>query len=320
MTTAQANKPVHEGKPEPGYYRTRAYKGGPFLPVAIWKEGEQMVCRVGAQMADVNETWLYCADKRVPKADAMHAFETGRWPDEPPPIQTRSNMPSDPFEALKVEIDDKQAQAEEWLKAHPEVKTQQDANLARNMQAALLGLNERADEIFEAEKRPIRQQGKAVDDKFRFRQAVADVAVRLRKAYERFLVAEENRQKAEAEAKLKAEQERVLAERQRLEADRATKVRDDPVSALTEAPPQMPELPLVAEPVKIQAGGGVGRKAGLKDNWIGIIEDYPATLAHFAQHPDVRGVVEKLVKHVVKDAKGSCKIPGVKIKNERVAA
>jgi hypothetical protein len=55
--------------------------------VVIWKRAGELVCRVGDGMADVNETWLYCADNKVAKADALYAFENGRWPnDAPPPL------------------------------------------------------------------------------------------------------------------------------------------------------------------------------------------------------------------------------------------
>ena len=116
------------------------------------------------------------------------------------------------------------------------------------------------------------------------------------------------------------EQARVAAERQRLEEERAAKLRDDPVAALTESPPEMPELPLLPEVVHVQAGGGVGRRAGLQDAWVGTITDYREAALYFIEHPKLREVVDKLVAHQVKDLKASAKIPGVTVSKERRAA
>ena len=313
---------LHADHPVPGFYKMRRHRDGPWQPVAIWRKDGELVCAVGREKTatDPLSVWTYCAGNKVDKDAAKFAFEHGRWPDEPEPVPTRSNMPADPFEALKVEAEDKQAQADAWLKAHPEIKTPTDCDLARNMQAQLLAINKRADGMFTVEKAPLLEATRACDDKYRFRATIADAAARLRRAYERFMVAEETRLKAEAVAKLKAEQERVAAEHARLEAEAKKRMEDDPVAALTSPVAELPAMPLFAEPVKVQAGGGVGRKAGLRDNWVGLIEDYPKTLAYFADHPDVRAAVEKLVKHTVKDSKGSAKIPGVSISNQRVAA
>lgn len=311
---------IHADHPQKGWYKFRRHKTAAWEPACIWVDGDKLVCRISERMVDPHEVWTYLAGNKVAAEAARFAFATGRWPDDPEPIPTRSNMPDDPFEALKIEAEDKQAQAEAWLKAHPEIKSQEDANKARNMQAKLLELNGRADDMFRIEKAPLLTRTRACDDKYRFREAVASAATLLRRAFERFMVAEENRLKAEAVAKFKAEQDRIAAERSRIEAEAKKKMEDDPVAALTSPPPEMPELPLAPEPVKIQAGGGTGRKAGLKDNWVGVIEDYAKALAWCSDHPDVREAVEKLVKHTVKDSKGSAKIPGVKIANQRIAA
>ena len=313
------SRPLHEDKPLPGFYRYRRHKTARWEPVAIWvKEGE-LVCRVSDRMMDPLEIWTWVADNKVDKAAAKVAFETGRWPDEPEE-PARSNLPDDPFEALKLEIEDKVIQAEDYLKQHPEIKSQETCNLFRNLQAQLLALNKRADGMHEVEKRPILDAQRACDDKFRFRASVKVITERLRSRFETFLKLEERRQREEAEAKFRAEQERVAKERQRIEAERAQKLANDPVAALTETVPELPAPPIAPETVKVQAGGGFGRKAGLQTVWIPQIVDYHAALAHFADHPDVKAVVERLVKHVVKDSKGTAKIPGVNVIEDRKVA
>ena len=300
----------------------RRSRGSRKEPVAIWRlvDTGELVCVAGYDKARVapTEVWTYCAANRVDGKDAKFAWANGFWPDEPPPTQI-SNLPSDPFERLKIEIEAQQTRAEEWLGKRPTIMTQVDCNLAVNMERELLRLNKQADALHKDEKAPILEATRACDDKFRFRTVVASVAEKLRKAYGRFMADEEARQKAAAAAKFQEEHVRVAAERKRLEEERAAKLQNDPVAALTEAPPEMPELPLGPEPVKIQAGGGIGRRAGLRSVWIGTVTDYREAMLHFVEHPQMRELVDKLVAHQVKDMKAAAKIPGVTVKERRAA-
>ena len=89
---------------------------------------------------------------------------------------------------------------------------------------------------------------------------------------------------------------------------------------LVSEPEPLPELPLAPAPAKVQAGGGTGRKAGLKTGCVAVIEDYAAALKHFEHHADVRAAVGKLVRADVRLNKAQSKIPGVKVVEERRAA
>lgn len=318
---ALAGEPVtiNEDAPQSGYYKTKTRRDGPWVPVAIWTVNGKQVCRVGSEQRDPASVWVFCAKNPVPKDAAKQAFETGQWPDMPSDLPA-SNMPSDPLEALKMEIADKEAQAEELLASGAAEKNETAANKARNIQAKLLDLKKRADEMFEAEKAPIRAQATSVDEKFRFRDAVKSVADRLRKAYERFAKAEEDRLRAEAQKKFEAERAAAEAARKAAEEAQAKLLRDDPIAALTSAPEPLPEMPLAPEPVKVQIGGGFGRKAGLKTDWSAKVEDYALATAHFADHPDIKALVDKLATKSVKAAKGAIAIPGVKVIEDRRAA
>lgn len=311
---------IHEDQPRPGFYKLRYDRNGKWQPVAIWLNDGKLVCRVGKDMAEPERVWTWCAGNKVTPAAAKFAFDHGHFPDEPPPAGHNAPPSDDPFEALKAELQTKQDQAVVWINARPEIKSQADCDYARNAQAELLALVKRADTMFTTEKAPLLAATRACDEKYRFRTIASELAARLRKAFERFMVAEEDRRKAEAAANLRAEQKRIAAERARIEAEQAQRMQDDPVAALTEAPPEMPELPLEAEPVKIQAGGGVGRKAGLKTVWVPTVNDYLAAAGHFIQHPDLKAAIDKLVNHAVKDSKGTLVIPGVSIKEGRAAA
>ncbi len=310
---------INADKPRAGWYKLRYDRNGPWQPVAIWQQDGELVCRVGNKTDDPHRVWTWCADKPVAKEAAKFAFANGYWPDEPAPVPL-SNLPADPFEALKIEIEAQRTRAEEWLGKRPTVMQQADADLATNMQRELLKLLTRADGMFTAEKEPLLSASRACDDKYRFRAVAKDVAEKLRKVFGKFLAEKEARLQAEAAAEFQAQRAKAEAERKRLEAEREAKLRDDPVAALTESPPELPLGPLAPEPVKVAAGGGIGKRAGLQDVWIGTVNDYATAAAYFADHPKLRETVDKLVAHQCKDLKSATKIPGVTVTKERRAA
>jgi hypothetical protein len=314
--------PIHADLPQCGRYKMRRGRNGAWQPVAIYADADGVLhAVVGAASANPHEIWTYCAERPIDQETYKQAIKLGRFADDPAPLEQRSNMPADPFAAMAAEIEDRCAQAEQWLAAHANITTQTDSNLARNMQAQILALGKKADADREAEKRPYLEAERAVDAKYKPLTALAKAACeKLRIAFESFMIKEELRLKKEAQEKYERECAAAEAERARIEAERAKKLRDDPVAALTDEPPEMPEPPLAPEPVKVTAGGGVGRKAGLRTTHVPQIEDFQATLLHFADHPDVRDVIDKIVRGLVKTSKGTAQIPGVKIVQERRAA
>lgn len=307
--------PIHADHPDPGYYKVRDGRDGPWKPCAIWPHNGGLVCRVGPDTRDPLVTWSFAAKNPVAKDVAKFAFENGYFPDEPRPV-ARSNMPIDPFEALLAEIEDKEAQAEELLKT--DVTSQQACDLARNMQAQLLALNKRADAMHKAEKAPVLEQTRAIDERFRFRDKVADIASRLRLKFEAFLRAEERRQREEADRKHREEMARVEAERKRIEAERAQQKADDPIAFHTSPEPELPEMPMAPEPVKVSAGGGFGRKAGLKSVWVASLANIDEALAHYKDNAKVRELIQKLADADVRAGKRN--VPGFTITEDRRAA
>lgn len=298
--------------PQPGYYKTRTRKDGPYVPVAIWTANGELVCRVGNEKRDPVSVWTFCADKPVSKDDAKHAFEHGTWPGDAPDIGHNSGDLS-----LAEQIAEYAAMALTWLKKTG-VKDQVSADKAANYRAKLNQLKKDADDARTTEKAPHLSAAKAVDDKWRGPIAEAtEAAEDIRAALTAFMVAEEKRLKAEAEAKRKAEEERVAKERARIEAERAEKMRVNPIAALTDQEPELPMAPAEPEPVKIQAGGQRGRKTGLKTVTVYEVTDYEAALSHVKSHPDVIAAVEKVAKA---QAKTGAAVPGVEARTEKVAA
>lgn len=312
---ALAGKPVeiHESAPQSGYYKMRDGKKGPWLPVAIWNSAHgTKICRVANGAHNAQEVWTYCAGHPVKKEDAKHAFEHGSWPGDAPEIGHNSGDLS-----LAEQISEYAAMALAWLKKSG-VKDKTSADMAANYRAKLNELKKEADNARTAEKAPHLAASKAVDDKWRNPIAEATTATEdLRAALTAFMVAEEKRLKAEADAKRKAEEERVAAERARIEAERAEKMRVDPIAALTDPEPELPMAPAEPEPVKIQAGGQRGRKTGLKTVTVYEVTDYEAALSHVKSHPDVIAAVEKVAKA---QAKAGATVPGVTVSEAKVAA
>jgi hypothetical protein len=310
------NPPISADHPQPGFYRKREVKGGPYYAVAFyidWEEGGKLLCAIkrGAaeyELINPDHAWTWVADKPVSEVDFRHYEKHGRWPEDAEPSAPRSNLPSDPFLALKLEVDDKLDQAQLFFNAAgAAIKSKLDCDKAANIATALLHLNGQADDLFKGEKKPIVDAGRTVDAKFKFREAIAETVKKLKAMAGAFMAAEERRLAAEA---LKAREEaaaRIAEDRKRLEAQ-------DP--ALAHITPQE-ELPLVAPKPKVQAGGGAGAKLGLKSVWTATIVNYELTLKHFGEHPLIRALIADLANGVARSGKGTIQIPGVEIKEER---
>ena len=291
--------------PQPGYYKARKGKGGPWTPVAIWEKDGALVARFGPEMANPLDIWTWCAGNPVAKEDAKKAFETGIFPGE---IGHNSGDLS-----LAEEIDDAINRAAEWQKS-TKITDKVTADTAANMRQRLLDLSKKADKERDEKKRPHLEAGRAIDAEYKpLVEAATSAANSIRDMLTQWMRAEEAKQRAEAEAKRKAEMERIAKE----QAERAAKMAADPIAALTDPEPE-PPLPLAPiEPPKVQAGGQAGRKAGLRTVVRFEIEDYAAALAHVTNHKDVISAVEKACFAM---AKAGATVPGVKRIEEKVAA
>ena len=309
---ALAGNPVDldVNSPQPGFYKLRDGKGGPWEPVAIWyNEQSELLCRVGAGTRDPHDIWQWCAGNPVKQADAKHAFQNGSWPGDVPDVPAVGH--NAPPEAVEDQIAEVAAQAADWLKQHG-ITDETSSNMAANYRQQLLDLRKKADKARVEEKRPFDEAGKAVQAKWKPVLETADTAANaLRDALTQWMRAEEARLRKEA-----AEQARIERERQEREAEQA---RQD-AGSRGEAAPEIDEPPLPIEPApapKVQAGGQRGRKTGLRTVKRAVINDYDAALAHFAQHEKVKALIEQLAQHAARDGHP---VPGVEVVNDKVAA
>lgn len=302
---------IVENDPQPGYYKTRN-KAGKWLPVAIWRKDGVLVARVGSEARDPLDIWTWCAKSPVLKDDAKAAFETGSWPGDAPDVGHNSaDVP------LADVIRDYAERALAWLQKTG-IKDTQSKDMAANYRAKLLDLKKQADAEREAEKRPHLEASRAVDAKFKPLIEDADAAAnQLRDALTKYMRDEEARLEAERRAKWEQERAAVEAARREVEAQRAKKMAEDPIAALTSPEPDLPLMPAAPEPVKVQAGGQRGRKTGLRTVTRYVVNDHAAALAFFANSDDVKELVQKLAERA---SKAGVTVPGVETVTEKVAA
>jgi hypothetical protein len=181
-------------------------------------------------------------------------------------------------------------------------------NMAANKRTALTKLGKRLEAEHETRKRPVLEQGRAIDAEFKpLLRQLEEATKALRSRLGRWMAAREDRlmQEARAEAARKADEARRAAEAQRLAE----------TPGLPPAPTPEPVAPPQA--LKVRAGGALGARVGLKTVKRAVIEDYAAAFAYFAEHDTVRAAVDKLCQHAARDGHPA---PGCRIVEERIAS
>lgn len=299
---AGAAPPISDAQPNCGFFRRRASKDGPWLPAAIWIDKGKMICRVGGDAErDPEKEWTWLAKNPMPQHDVMEAFKTGKWPSELllEPTVGHNRPPMELPELIAAEVE----KATDWLKSHPEIKTDLEKDIASNMAQEIVKLRVQAEKAHKEEKAPILEQERLVDAKWQpaFKSA-KDTTKLLKDAAGVYMAAEEERL-------LKIERERVAAERARIEAERAKAV------ALNQPPPPTP-VTVVPRTIKVQAGGARGSKMGLKTVRIAVVVDYEKAWAAFRDHADMKALVQDLAN---RSARLGAEIPGVEVREERRA-
>ncbi len=223
--------PIHENDPQPGYYRTKPGRDGRMLPVAIWREADGRVTAIrdGVEV-DPCAVWTWCCLNPVTYETYVAAAETGEaWPEDVPmagvgssygaadpalsvsassaiPTRTPAPGPShnsagavvDRAMGMKAIIDGLWLQASDWLAAIGAISSQVEADRCANFAERFGELEKTAEEERTGEKKPVLEQGRAIDARWKPVIAAAEDAKRAMKtALEPFLV-EENRRLRDA--------------------------------------------------------------------------------------------------------------------------
>lgn len=229
--------PIHENDPQPGYFRMRKGRGGPWVPVAIWDAdaGSCLACLVDGSEKDPFEVWTWVCRYPVPYETYVAVAEQGQaWPEDLPALkkarpvsglasleplsystdqslQASASRSADapPFPPLghnsagvsEAEVFLKEMGAlaiscDEWLSEVPEISSQVQADKAANYAERFGNLENRAEEARTIEKKPILDQGRSIDSKWKpVISKALESKVKLKKLIEPYLIAELKRQK-----------------------------------------------------------------------------------------------------------------------------
>lgn len=310
---AGKNPPVHEGEPQPGFYRKKQ-KGGPSIPVAIWEQDGQIVGLMGNKPLDTNgviDVWTWVCQSPVTYEAYQHFIQTGSWPDEiaAPGIGHNSAPASDdPYEALLQEWKQEEEQAREILKQP--IRTQEQADIAAAWTKRLSSIAKRAADLHRVEKQPHLDACRQVDDKWRdLKEAPRALSTDIKRALDSFL---REQARLEEERQRKAREE---AERKKREAEEAARSAQDDAEA--------ERLRKEAEEAEREAkarnasAGRTGSKVALRKFVFAEITDYDALVNALKDREEMRELVQSLANRA---AKSGVELPGMKIKEERRAA
>lgn len=312
--------PIHDSDPQQGFYRTR-YKDKPWEPVAIWFEDGKWNAMRGDRTTDASEIWTFCCRNPITHEAYTKAIEGGGWDDEPEQVRGMGdNLPSDPFEALKLEFAGEQELADALLKS--KVETQDQANKIGVLSKRIAGISKRATDLHKVEKQPHLDAGRNVDNKWRDLKEEPDtLSKRLKRHLDAFLQ-EEARKERDRQAAARAEADRIQreADAARVAAEQAS-AKNDNSAAAAEAEAERLAQQAADAAKETQArnasAGRTGAKVSLRTFVFAEITDFDALLLALKDRAEIREVVETLANRA---ARSGVELAGMAIRSEQRAA
>ena len=295
---------IHDGHPESGrfrfYRRASGDKPAAWLPVAIWREGDEVKCLVNGATWDPNPIWPFICQHPITNAIYKSVVEDDEpWPDDLPANPRGHNLPDDinAFDALSEELAGEREQAEDFLKSP--IETEERAAQVAAWTKRLSGLRKRLDEAFTEEKAPHRAAAEAVDKKWRdIRAEPKELSDKLKEHLKPYLdkKAKEEAEKAKAAAaeaeRLRQEQEKFAEEQMNVGIQSSTEkkkavAKDKDLKAKIRAADK-------ASKAGNTQVGRTGAKVSFHTVIFAEITDYDKAVAFFRNHPDVRSTVKRL--------------------------
>jgi hypothetical protein len=303
--------PLHADVPRVGYYWLRRHKNAVRLPVCIWVDpsSDQLVARVGADMDDPATIWTYCAKNPVAKADALFAFENGRWRDEAPAPAGDNQPPSDdPLETITRELEAESGRVEAWIAENHEGASA--ANMAANWLTSLRVLEKKTVAAFDTEKAPILAEQKRIDTRWRpAKDLAAALKRRMDECYQAIGRKEKARLQAIAEAKAREEADKRRYEYEAEQAKLRELATEHGIPA--DEVPAPVEVPVEVAPVRVAFGGATGSRIGIRAvPPKALVEDWEKVAVYYARNAKVKELLQKLADHAVKDGH---EVPGVRV-------
>lgn len=331
---AELNGRAHEHDTDSnicGRWRIVGAKTKPDYPVAIWPTGTGQLLKIGRQEAvSQNSTdwhefigngWTKCIAVSVVEYDAAVAH--GVWPNDGKPARRQTEAEKAGFSMTGLgdnappaeeAIADQIASAVESAQKITAVIDADGARKANEMAERLQTLFKLGNAERDKEKRPHDDASKAVQAKWLpVITPASDERVRVLGLAKAWVKAEEDRQRAAAEAARRVRQAEIDAENERIRQENERRMAEarvafaDAVENGDSAPPpvaeQIEELaPAVTEAPKVQATSSYGRAVGLRTVTRANITDMRAlTLALLdTGHPELQDMIKRLADRAAK--------------------
>jgi hypothetical protein len=186
--------PVHENDPQPGWYRTRGTRERRAAAVEIFfdVDGSLRAVRDGVSV-DPCAVWTWVCMNPVSREDYLAVVERGEpWPDEVPVVQWGHNaLSADPVELIEAEISLLWSEASVWLGEIGAVGTQVQADRCANFADRFSELEKKAEEARALEKRPVLEEGRSIDARWKpVVSSASSAKTAMKKALEPWLIAE----------------------------------------------------------------------------------------------------------------------------------
>lgn len=282
--------PVNES-PQPGFYRVRQRKDGPYVPLAIYESMGAIVGWLGLSVGDegesvsgekLNTLWTYACQKDISEKEWRNVSERGQlWSDLDATVAQAQreaiggNNPPDEAVLLAEQI----ASARAGLKDYAEIKDDDHNARAQTLWSRLRELHNAAKKARAAAKVPYQPALDAVDkidaDYMPLEKTTKAGADKIRAA--------QNAYKTKQIREREAAQAKIDAERVKLEASG--------VRVPAFAPPS---------PLPTQIKGAIGRAAHSGEKTVvKCVDDWQALYSHFAGEDDIKKALVTLANIAV---------------------
>ena len=93
--------PLYVSDPQPGYFRLRLVKGGPWAPARIWRRRNGTLgCHVHIAPRDPVDAWSWLAGENIPRKEYLHLWRVYRWARANPRSRAPECTPFKPIDPL----------------------------------------------------------------------------------------------------------------------------------------------------------------------------------------------------------------------------
>jgi hypothetical protein len=317
---------LNSEEPLSGYYRLHRGKDGPLDPVAIWRQGDELVVLWGEQQVRSKDVWPYCAwmpvsfewyeakvgGKEWPDVHDFTPIEASEWRDEGAAPPAGDNQPPEVTESslLQNEI----AEARAGLKKYAQIISDDMAKAAQSLRSKLNELAGKADKLRKKLKDPHFEKAKAVDTEWQpIIKTAKDGADQIRDALSAWETA-----KLAKEQEEQVERDRIANEQAEAAEAAEWKARQEGAEPPPPPPPQPEAPPPTAPTTTIK--GGTGRAASVSTvKEVGEIIDWVALFNFYRNDDDVKALLVAKANKTLK-LNPLTQIPGVKIEDKRKVA